>query len=54
MNDVRKIKRTIAESIIKVAVKTANKTVGRSFPQGTHEVEVPDKVRQYLTRENCK
>lgn len=48
MSKMESVKQKMANVIVKTAVGTAEKTVGRSFPWGTHEVKVPDKVREYV------
>lgn len=45
---MKNIKKDIAEFITKAALETAKNTVGRSFPQGIHEVEVPEAVKKYV------
>lgn len=46
----RNIKTDLAQKIVKAATYQAHHTVGRSWPLGTHEVEVPKELQQYTEK----
>jgi len=43
--DKRNWKEKVAEIIVNAATDTAEKTVGRSYPLGIYEVEVPEELK---------
>lgn len=42
---MKNIKRKISQKIVKAATAQAHNTVGKSFPLGFHEVEVPKELK---------
>lgn len=52
MRSKKNIEEKLARTVVKTAIKMAEKTVGRSIPSGLHEVEVPDEVKKYVTQKN--
>lgn len=58
--DRKMLKNVVAKFIAKMAINKSYKTVGRSFPIGAHEVQVPDQLkhrceegREMFEQEDC-
>jgi len=48
------VRHIIAKTIEKAAIGIVEKTVGRSYPWGMYEVEVPDEVKEYIIMQQKK
>ena len=44
----KEMKSKLAEKIVDKARKRAYQTVGRSWPMGVHEVEVPKELKKFV------
>lgn len=50
---IMNVKKMIAKGITVIAVKKTYKTVGKSFPIGMHEVEMPEILQEKRTEKKC-